>query len=75
MRKHDSVIKKRTDGAIMIGVIENEEPDYNCELFVPIIRDGDSIGAIIVLAESGANFASDSVKLCKAFALMLSLVD
>ena len=75
VRKHDSVIKKRTDGAMMIGVIENEEPDYSCELFVPIIREGDSIGAIIVLAESGANFASDSVKLCKAFALMLSLVD
>ena len=75
VRKTSCVIKKRTDGAIMVGIVDGESPDYSCELFVPIVRDGDSIGAIIVLAEAGQTFSQDSIKLCKAFALMLSLID
>ena len=59
----------------MVNVIEGEKTNYNGELFVPIVRDGDSIGAIIVLADENKTLSTENIKLCKAFALMLSLVD
>lgn len=75
VRKQDSVLKNRAQGAIMVNVIEGEKTNYNSELFVPIVRDGDSIGAIIVLADENKTLTTENIKLCKAFALMLSLVD
>ena len=75
VRKQDCVLKNRAQGAIMINIIEGENTNYNCELFVPIVRDGDSIGSIIVVADDNKTLTNENIKLCKAFATMLALVD
>ena len=39
---------------------------------VPIIKDGDALGSIIILACENKCFDDSSVKICKAFAKYLS---
>ena len=66
------VIKKLADGSEMIEFFAGQGNDYSCQLIVPIIKDGDAIGAIIILAMENKCFDDSSVKICKAFAKYLS---
>ena len=66
------VIKKQADGSDMIEFFPNAGKEYSCQLIVPIIKDGDSIGSIIVLTLENKCFDDSSVKICKAFAKYLS---
>ena len=70
--KKDIVIKKQDDGSEMLEFFTNTQNEYCCQLIVPIIKDGDSIGSIIILASENKCFDDSSVKICKAFAKYLS---
>lgn len=70
--KKDIVIKKQDDGSEMLEFFTNTQNEYCCQLIVPIIKDGDAIGSIIILASENKCFDDSSVKICKAFAKYLS---
>ena len=66
------VIKKQDDGSEMLEFFVGNGKEYSCQLIVPIVKDGDAIGAIIILAMENKCFDDSSVKICKAFAKYLS---
>ena len=66
------VIKKQDDGSEMLDFFSTGTNEFPCQLIVPIIKDGDAIGSIIILACENKCFDDDSVKICKAFAKYLS---
>ena len=70
--KKDIVMKKQDDGSVMLNFFPNIENEFCCQLIVPIIKDGDSLGSIIILACENKCFDDSSVKICKAFAKYLS---
>lgn len=68
----DIVIKKQDEGSEMLNFFTNTENEFCCQLIVPIIKDGDALGSIIILATENKCFDESSVKICKAFAKYLS---
>ena len=70
--KKEIVIKKQQDGSEMLNFFENSTNEFCCQLIVPVIKDGDAIGSIIILATENKCFDDSSVKICKAFAKYLS---
>ena len=66
------VIKKQDDGSEMIDFFVGSENEYSCQLIVPIVKDGDAIGAIVILAVENKCFDDSAVKICKAFSKFLS---
>jgi len=66
------VIKKQADGSVMIEFFSGAGIEYSCQLIVPIVKDGDAIGSIIILAYENKCFDDSSIKICKAFAKYLS---
>lgn len=70
--KKEIVIKKQADGSEMLEFFANCGNEYSCQLIVPIIKDGDAIGAIIILAMENKCFDDSSIKICKAFSKYLS---
>lgn len=70
--KKEIVIKKQDDGSEMLEFFAGAGSDYSCQLIVPIIKDGDAIGSIIILAMENKCFDDSSVKICKAFSKYLS---
>ena len=70
--KKDIVIKKVDDGSDMLEFFVGTGKDYSCQLIVPIIKNEDAIGSIIILAMENKCFDDSSVKICKAFAKYLS---
>lgn len=72
--KREITIKKSDEGSNMVNMFDDHDQEYCCELVVPIIKDEDVLGAIMVLASENKCFDDDSVKVCKAFASFLSCV-
>jgi len=70
--KKEIVIKKQDDGSEMLEFFANTANEFCCQLIVPIVKDGDAIGSIIILAAENKCFDDSSVKICKAFAKYLS---
>lgn len=70
--KREIIIRKQDDGSTMLEIFPNTANEYCCQLIVPIVKDGDAIGAIIILACENKCFDDSSVKVCKAFAKYLS---
>lgn len=70
--KKEIVIKKQDDGSEMLDFFNSGTNEYSCQLIVPIIKDGDAIGSVIILALENKCFDDSSVKICKAFAKYLS---
>lgn len=70
--KKEIVIKKQDDGSEMLQFFPNTENEFCCQLIVPIVKDGDAIGSIIILASENKCFDDSSVKICKAFAKYMS---
>ena len=70
--KKEIVIKKQDDGSEMLEFFANSGNEYSCQLIVPIVKDGDAIGSITILAMENKCFDDSSVKICKAFAKYLS---
>lgn len=69
--KKEIVIKKQDDGSEMLTFFNNTINEFSCQLIVPIIKDGDAIGSIIILAVENKCFDDSSVKICKAFSKYL----
>jgi len=72
--KREVVVKKQDVDSNMITIFSSFEQSYMCELIVPIIKDNDILGSIIVLAEENKCFDDDTIKVCKAFASFLNCV-
>ena len=72
--KREVVVKKKDENSNMIDIFFNFEQNISCELIVPIIKDNDILGSIVVLAEENKCFDDDTIKVCKAFASFLSCV-
>ncbi len=70
--KKEIVIKKQDDGSEMLDFFNTGTNEYSCQLIVPIIKDGDAIGSIIILALENKCFDDSSVKICRAFSKYLS---
>ncbi|MFQ6752589.1 MAG: stage V sporulation T C-terminal domain-containing protein [Clostridia bacterium] len=70
--KKEIVIKKQDDGSEMLDFFNTGTNEYSCQLIVPIIKDGDAIGSVMILALENKCFDDSSVKICKAFAKYLS---
>ena len=70
--KKEIVIKKQDDGSKMLDFFNTGTNEYSCQLIVPIIKDGDAIGSVMILALENKCFDDSSVKICKAFAKFLS---
>ena len=70
--KKEIIIKKQDNGSEMLDFFPNIANEFCCQLIVPIIKDGDAIGSIIILAGENKCFDDSSVKICKAFAKYLS---
>lgn len=70
--KKDIVIKKQADGSEMLEFFPGIANEFCCQLIVPIIKDGDAIGSIIILVTENKCFDDSSIKICKAFSKYLS---
>lgn len=70
--KKEIVIKKQENGSEMLDFFEGQTNEFSCQLIVPILKDGDAIGSIIILAQENKCFDDGNVKICKAFAKYLS---
>lgn len=70
--KKDIVVKKQADGSEMLEFFSGIENEFSCQLIVPIVKDGDAIGSIVILAVENKCFDDSSVKICKAFAKYLA---
>lgn len=70
--KREIIIKKQDDGSEMLEVFPSTPNEFSCQLIVPIVKDGDAIGSIMILATENKCFDDSSVKICKAFAKYLS---
>ena len=66
------VLKNQEEGSEMLAFFDGTNNEFCCQLIVPIVKDGDAIGAIIVLASENKCFDESVVKVCKAFAKYLS---
>lgn len=72
--RREIVIKKQEEGSNMLDVFTNLEQEYCYELVVPIIKEEDMLGAIIVLGTENKCLDDDVAKICKAFAHFLTCV-
>lgn len=70
--KKEIIIKKQDDGSEMINFFADISGEFCCQLIVPIVKDGDAIGAIIILANENKCFDDSAIKVCKAFSKYLS---
>ncbi len=70
--KREIIIRKESDGSTMLEFFPNTANEYSCQLIVPIVKDGDAIGSIIILANENKCFDDSSVKVCRAFAKYLT---
>lgn len=66
------VIKKQDNGSEMIDFFVGTANEFCCQLIVPIVKDGDAIGSIIILVSENKCFDDSAVKICKAFAKYLA---
>ena len=70
--KKEIIIKKQADGSEMLDFFAGTTNEFCCQLIVPIIKDGDAIGSISILAMENKCFDDSSIKICKAFSKYLS---
>lgn len=72
IHKTDTIIKKECDGSELVDIFCEDNDKYCCELIVPIVKDGDGLGSIIILATDDKCFKDDAIRVCKAFSYFLS---
>lgn len=70
--KRDVVVKKSQDDSKIIQILNQFPINPICELFVPIIKDNDVLGGIIVIAMEDSCFDNDTIKVAKSFAKFLA---
>lgn len=69
--KREIVAKKQAEDSSLLEIFSNEANENICELVVPIIKDNDLLGGIILFSQT-RTFDDDAVKVCKAFANLLN---
>ncbi|MBQ7880224.1 MAG: hypothetical protein IJ358_00045 [Clostridia bacterium] len=70
--KRDVVVRKSQDDSKMLQVVKEFNISPICELFVPIVKDGDVLGGIIVIAMEDKCFDEGTVKVAKSYAKFLA---
>lgn len=72
--KRDIVVRKSQDDSKMLQVVKEFNISPICQLFAPIIKDGDVLGGIIVIAMEDKCFDEGTVKVAKAYAEFLAQI-
>ena len=70
--KRDIVVRKSQDDSKMLQVVKEFAISPICELFVPIVKDSDVLGGIIVVAMEDKCFDEGTVKVAKSYAKFLA---
>ncbi len=70
--KRDIVVKKSQDDSKMIQVFNQLPINPICELFVPIIKDNDVLGGVIIIAMEDKCFDNDTIKVAKSYSKFLA---
>ena len=70
--KRDIVVRKSQDDSKMLQVVKEFSLSPICELFVPIVKDNDVLGGIIVIAMEDRCFDDSTIKVVKSYAKFLA---
>lgn len=70
--KRDVVVKKSQDDSNMLKVIKDFDMSPICELFVPIVKNDDVLGGIVVIALEDKCFDESTIKVVKSYAKFLA---
>lgn len=70
--KRDVVVRKSQDDSKMLQVVKEFNLSPICQLFAPIVKDGDVLGGIIVIAMEDKCFDEGTVRVAKSYAKFLS---
>ena len=70
--KRDIVVRKSQDDSKMLQVVKDVSVNPICELFVPIIKDNDVMGGIIIVAMEDKCFDEGTIKVVKSYAKFLA---
>ena len=70
--KRDIVVRKCQDDSKMLKVVKDFDMSPICELFVPIVKNDDVLGGIIVIAMEDKCFDESTVKVVKSYSNFLA---
>ena len=70
--KRDTVVRKSQDDSKMLQVVKEISINPICQLFVPIVKDNDVMGGIIIIAMEDKCFDEGTVKVAKSYAKFLA---
>lgn len=70
--KRDIVVRKSQDESKMLQIIKGLELSPICQLFVPIVKDNDVQGGIIVIAMEDKCFDESTIKVAKSYSKFLA---
>lgn len=70
--KRDVVVRKSQDDSKMLQVVKELNINAICQLFVPIVKDSDVLGGIIVIAMEDKCFDESTIKVVKSYSKFLS---
>lgn len=70
--KRDIVVRKCQDDSKMLKVVKDFDISPICELFVPIVKNDDVLGGIIVIAMEDKCFDESTIKVVKSYANFLA---
>jgi len=72
--RRDVVVRKSQDNSKILQVVKDINISPICQLFVPIIKDNDVLGGIIVVAMEDKCFDESTVKVAKSYSGFLSQI-
>ncbi len=70
--KRDIVVRKCQDDSKMLQVVKEFTINPICQLFVPITKDNDVVGGIIIIAMEDKCFDEGTVKVAKSYSKFLA---
>lgn len=70
--KRDTVVRKCQDDSKMLQVVKEFNVNPICQLFVPIVKDNDVVGGIIIIAMEDKCFDEATVKVAKSYSRFLA---
>lgn len=70
--KRDIVVRKSQDDSKMLQIVKEFGVSPICQLFVPIIKDNDVVGGIIIIAMEDKCFDEGTIKVAKSYAKFLT---
>lgn len=70
--KRDIVVRKCQDDSKMLKVVKDFDISPICELFVPIVKNDDVLGGVIVVAMEDKCFDESTIKVVKSYSKFLA---